>query len=355
MTKLLIRSNIHNYEVNFNNDLEPLIKLKGDVNAVFIVDTKVYNIYENYFKDIEHKKIYKLDALEENKNLETVKELYRFLLEFSTKRDIHIVSIGGGIVQDLTGFIASTIYRGVHWTYFPTTLLSQSDSCIGGKTSLNFDGFKNIIGTFYPPTRIEICTNFLESLGGSELKSGIGEIIKFHLLKRPKPDSIDSIKAIVQDINNRKYLEAIHSTHLIKSDYIQNDEFDTGIRNLFNYGHCFGHAIEATSRYEVPHGIAIIMGMVLANNVSLRRMWLSRPLYEKLNHELLLPNLFGKIKQAYFEPAKIIDCLKNDKKRVGNFLTIILMRDDQLNAIKADDITELEVNQALSDVNWGVR
>jgi len=352
MKKLIIKSKIHDYEVCFQSELHPLTALKYDKNAIFIVDSNVYAKYADNFEGIQFERIYKLDAIEENKNLETIKILYSYLLKFSTKRDIHIVSIGGGIVQDLTGFLASTIYRGVQWTFFPTTLLAQADSCIGGKTSLNVDGFKNIIGTFYPPTKIQICTKFLESLEEIELQSGIGEIIKFHLLKRPLPESIDTIESMVQDIRMGKYLDAIHSTHLIKISYIKDDEFDTGIRNLFNYGHCFGHAIEATSNYEVPHGIAITMGMVLANNLSLRRKWLSRHLCETINYELLLPNLIGKIKQSYFEPSKIIECLKNDKKRVGNFLTIILMRNDQLNAIKADDITEAEVIQTLSDVKW---
>ncbi len=94
------------------------------------------------------------------------------------------------------------------------------------------------------------------------------------------------------------------------------------------------------------------MGMVLANNVSLRRKWLSRHLYETLNNTLLLPNLLGMIKPSYLEPLRIIECLKNDKKRVGNLMTIVLLRSDQLNAIKSDDVTELEVGQALLDVNW---
>ncbi len=159
--------------------------------------------------------------------------------------------------------------------------LAQADSCIGSKTSLNFETYKNILGGFYPPNKIYIQPEFLNTLTKKDFYSGIGEIIKFALLKEEYPKNFQQIIQTVENLkNNKKMLQAIHKTMAVKKAYIDEDEFDTGKRNLFNYGHCFGHALENSSHYKVPpHGIAVTIGMIYSNIVAFKRGLISKKRY----------------------------------------------------------------------------
>jgi len=184
--KLDIRSNIRNYTVYFEENSSFINGLKEINNSVFIIDKNVYRLYRELFSGIGDENIFLFEALEKNKSLEYVKEIYDFLLKKSVKRDLTIVSVGGGITQDVTGFVASTLYRGVNWIYIPTTFLAMTDSCIGGKTSINYKSYKNLIGTFYPPSKIYIFPEFLKTLTKLDYYSGIGEVIKLQLLNEKK-------------------------------------------------------------------------------------------------------------------------------------------------------------------------
>ncbi|MDD3886001.1 MAG: hypothetical protein PHI35_03945, partial [Victivallaceae bacterium] len=155
---ITVRSRLGDYPVGVWNSPEFLAELAKLPHLALAVDRKVYELYKetwrNYFGDAD---IFLIDAVEENKNLEYAGKLYEWLIgSFSAKRNLNFVSAGGGIVQDVSGFVASTLYRGIAWRFIPTTLLAQCDSCIGGKTSLNFGNHKNLLGTFYPPREIII-------------------------------------------------------------------------------------------------------------------------------------------------------------------------------------------------------
>jgi len=346
MKDLKIKSNIHNYHVYFQEDLSFIDKLIALEKKVFVIDKNVYNLYKERFKNIDSKELFLLEAIEENKTLKSVEEIYKFLAFFSAKKNITLISIGGGITQDITGFVASTIYRGINWIFIPTTFLAQTDSCIGSKTSLNFETYKNILGGFYPPKQIYVAPEFLKTLTKKDFYSGIGEVIKFALLKEKYPKNIDKIIGMIENIKSEKdILKTIHKTMAVKKAYIDEDEFDTGKRNLFNYGHCFGHALENASHYSIPHGIAVTIGMIFANIVSYDRGLLSKELFDKLNNKLFLPNIYMNLKIEYFDKKILLESMKNDKKRVGEDLTIIIPIDDDVRAIKADDLTFEEFGQ----------
>jgi len=183
MKTLALNSNIHNYEVEFMNDFSFFKKFLELDKKAFIIDANVYGHYRELFKDIKGDELLLLDAIEEKKTLKSVEEIYKFLATKDAKRNITLISIGGGITQDVTGFAASTVYRGIKWIFLPTTFLSQADSCIGSKTSLNFETYKNILGGFYPPHKIYIQPDFLATLTRKDYFSRIGEIIKFSLFK----------------------------------------------------------------------------------------------------------------------------------------------------------------------------
>lgn len=347
MRNLKIKSNIHDYSVLFEKNLNFIENLIRIEKKVFIIDKNVYNLYKKEFKNIDKNELYLLEAIEEDKTLESVQNIYKFLAKFSAKKNLTLISIGGGITQDVTGFVASTLYRGINWIFIPTTFLAQADSCIGSKTSLNFESYKNILGGFYPPKKIYVAPKFLKTLTKKDFYSGIGEVIKFALLKEDYPKQINKIIDMVNNLKNGKdELKTIHKTMAVKKAYIDEDEFDTGKRNLFNYGHCFGHALENSSKYKIPHGIAVTIGMIYANIIAYNRGLLSKKIFNKLNNKLFLPNIHMDLKLEYFDKSILLESMKNDKKRVGKDLTIIIPVDDNIRAIKADNLTFKEFNKS---------
>ena len=244
------------------------------------------------------------------------------MIDKGIKRGNQLVVIGGGITQDLGCFIATTLFRGLPWTFIPTTLLAQADSCIGSKSSINLLGHKNIVGTFSPPNEIFICSVFLDSLSEIELRSGIGEMLKVHML-----DDYTSFQLIAKNYGHLFSDELIladfiRRSLLIKKRFIEKDEFDTGIRNLLNYGHSFGHAIEAATNFGIPHGIAITMGMDMANFIS-SEINLGRVELFEFCHPILKLNYRGyqshPVSFDQFQSA-----LQKDKKNVNQTLTLIL-------------------------------
>ena len=344
--KLTIESNIRDYDVIFENNFDFLRELGSLENSIMIIDRNVYELYKQYFKDLNESDLFLFDAIEENKTFDYVKEIYDFLLLKSVKRNLTIVSIGGGITQDITGFVASTLYRGVNWIFVPTTFLAITDSCIGSKTSLNYDKYKNLMGTFYPPSKIHINSDFLDTLEKLDFFSGIGETIKFQLMKEEYPKDfsqvLKKINNLINDTSSR--LDMIHDNMEIKLGYMKGDEFDLGRRNLLNYGHCFGHALETSSDYYVPHGIAVNIGMIFANILSVLRGLVSEKDSDMINRQILLPNIPLKLREKDFDAKVLLESMKNDKKRVGKFLTVIIPN-EEFKMIKVDDVTDLEFNQ----------
>jgi len=344
--KLTIESNIRDYDVIFESKFDFLKEFSSVANSIMIIDKNVYTLYKEYFEDLNESDLFLFDAIEENKTFDYVKEIYDFLLLKSVKRNLTIISIGGGITQDITGFVASTLYRGINWIFVPTTFLAITDSCIGSKTSLNYDKYKNLMGTFYPPSKIHINSNFLRTLKELDFFSGIGETIKFQLMKEEYPKDFKKIQMDINDIikNEDARLAMIHDNMQIKLGYMKGDEFDLGRRNLLNYGHCFGHALETSSDYYVPHGIAVNIGMIFANLLSTYRGLFNEEDSTMINLNILLPNVPLKLREKDFDENVLLESMKNDKKRVGKFLTVIIP-DSEFKMIKVDDVTDDEFRQ----------
>lgn len=348
MKSLTIQSRIHDYDVFFPTDRGFIQELVNDHNAVFIIDTVILDLYASLFNGIKKERLMTINAVENVKNFKQVFQVYKFLANRNSKKNLHLVSVGGGIIQDITGFAASTLYRGIKWTFIPTTLLAQADSCVGSKTSLNFEDYKNLVGTFYPPHQVYISDIFVGSLSEEELHSGTGEIVKFLLLDDINPIDIDLIKETVTQANNsRQFSTAISLSLAVKQSYIKQDEFDLGKRNLFNYGHCFGHAIEYATGYQVPHGIAVIYGMILANLVAVKRGYISNNYATLLYEKLFRPYLSVELDKSGLDVQMIISALKKDKKRVGKDMTLILPSSEKIEAMKVTDLKEQEVVDAL--------
>ena len=347
---LQIESNIRNYNVFFEDSFLFIDQFLSKHDPVFVIDMNVYNLYKDKFQNIPIKRIFLFDAIEENKTFDYVKEVYDFLISISIKRNSTFISIGGGITQDITGFVASTLYRGLNWIFVPTTFLAMTDSCIGSKTSINYEKYKNLMGTFYPPNEIYINKDFLLTLSKKDFYSGIGETIKFQLMKESHPKNFNNILNKIQNVINYDTLldEIIHENMSIKKSYMDGDEFDLGKINLLNYGHCMGHALETVSEYYVPHGIAINIGMIFSNCLSLNRGLANKSDVVFVNKEILVPNIFLELRIDDFDEKSLLEAMRNDKKRVGRYLSVIIPN-ESFSMIKVDDVADEEFFRALND------
>lgn len=347
-----IKSRIKDYHLEFvdnvlNKKKELFSKLKYR-RLFYFIDSNVFGLYQQKLKEfVGDDSFLIIPAIEQNKFYLKIADYYRKLIEWGFTRNDILVTFGGGILQDLSGFIASTLYRGINWVFFPTTLLAQADSCIGSKTSINFDNSKNLIGTFYPPDYIFIDTGFCRTLPHCYFNSGLGEIIKFHLMSDTKSYSLLKKYLNSSDIRQNKYLkEVVYSTLKIKYSYFKGDEFDSGRRNLLNYGHCFGHALESASNFAICHGEAVIVGMGFANLLSLKRGIMQKEKYDEF--EEIFRGHYPCFDISKIDIGKIIYYLKRDKKRSGKDLTMILSKDIG-KQFKFDDIKEKEIIKTFND------
>lgn len=341
-----IKSLIKNYTVEvvdnvLNNRQDFCRDLKFN-RCFYFIDRQFYNLYVDRLKAFVGSDLMLLiDADEQNKEYLKLADFFKTLIDAGFQRSDLLVTFGGGILQDISGFIASTLYRGIKWTFVPTTLLAQADSCIGSKTSINFGDSKNLIGTFYPPDMIYIDSTLCQTLNDSYFNSGVGEIIKFHLLSDQSGYKKLREYLASGDLREPKLLKAItQSTLEIKKSYFESDELDTGRRNLLNYGHCFGHALESASQFGIGHGEAVLIGMGFANLLALKRGLLSKELYQEL--EQLFIRRYPDFSFKKISADTIINYLKRDKKRVSKDLTMILLEDIGV-SYKFDDVKESEI------------
>ena len=321
---MLLSSNLKKYKVIFSKNNISVKKIK---NSIHIVDKKVFFLYKKIFKNKNN--IILIDAKEKNKDFLNISSVVKKILELNAKKNTTLIVIGGGIIQDISCFISSVLFRGIKWVYYPTTLLSQADSCIGSKSSINFQLKKNLIGTFNPPDSIYINFNFLDSLDQKDVYSGIGEILKCAIIKNKSKFIKEKDKYIKLNLENRDLNNFIIDSLLVKKKIVELDEFDQGPRKIMNYGHTFGHALEAVSKYTIPHGIAITIGMDLANYISKELGFITNLDFNRM-HEVLFLNYknFHKIK---INLSDYFNKLSNDKKNTEiKSLNCILLKNNNL-------------------------
>jgi 3-dehydroquinate synthase len=348
---ITITSRVHDYAVHFEDDDRFLAGLDRFPQRVVVVDENVWRLHrQGCLRHLAEQEVMVFRVSEERKTLEGVAEVYDQLMQRAAKKNVTLVSIGGGIVQDVTGFVASSLYRGINWVFVPTTLLAQADSCVGSKTSLNYRRYKNLLGTFYPPKEVHIFSPFLGTLTEDDFRSGLGEVVKLHLMGGLASTALlgQELPALLRR-EPAPLLAAIHRSLAVKRSYMEGDEFDTGRRNLLNFGHCFGHALETTSDYAIPHGQAVVVGMLFANLAAVRRGLLREETAAALARELLLPSLSLRVRPAYLARAGVLEAMRQDKKRIGKDLVVVMLREDR-ELEKHTDFTEAELAQALEDL-----
>lgn len=311
------------YTVYFDETALPHLNANVPVNTHFLIDQRVAELYRETMPDVLNaSSVLLVEATEASKSLDRFPTYVQHLVDHQIRRDHHLIAIGGGIIQDITCFLAAMLLRGVTWRFYPTTLLSQADSCIGSKSSINCGDAKNILGTFTPPKEIYLATSFLNTLEERDKRSGIGEMLKVHAIDGP--DSFDEIADDYAQLfsNQKTMIRYVRQALEIKKGYIERDEFDQGPRNIFNYGHSFGHAIEAATKFTIPHGIAVTIGMDMANWIAWKIGIGSEHHYRRM-HRILASNYHG----FGATPVPIdpfITAISKDKKNVGSDVALIL-------------------------------
>jgi 3-dehydroquinate synthase len=321
--KIQIKSNLNDYFVSWNSPKDKEFREVFQKCRIGVVDQNVYEIYghdRETFGGLEHMIVQ--EAEEDLKTAETSLSICSRMLEHGFKRGETLLAVGGGIIQDLVTFSASILFRGVPWIFVPTTLLAQADSCIGGKSSINFGKWKNQLGNFYPPGGIYISTHYLESLTEADIRSGMGEIVKVHLLSGP--DMVDKINHYFLHAkgDQQKFNEAIFRALEQKAAIIQEDEFDTGKRLTLNFGHTFGHALETAADFGIPHGIAVTIGVDLASFLAMKLGRISESDYRLLHG--IVSHVIKPGDRVEVDLEMYIDALRHDKKNTADQYCFIL-------------------------------
>ncbi|WP_027307391.1 3-dehydroquinate synthase [Caloramator sp. ALD01] len=296
------------------------------VGKLFIItDQNVDSIYADYFRSFEQKIIgkYIIKPGEDSKRIEIILDIYRALLKNNVDRRCTLIAFGGGVVGDIAGFVASTYKRGTNLVYIPTTIISQTDSSVGGKNGFNLDGIKNIIGTFYQPNLVYIDVNLIKTLDYRNFKNGMAEVIKYGLsldenLFRFIEENKRAIKE--REIDKLKYI--VSECVKLKAGIVERDELDLGERHILNFGHTIGHAVETMFDFNILHGEAVAIGMVYESYIALKRKLISEDIFDRLIKILEYFELPTNINIDNYKRFKDIIC--KDKKNVDNNIKIVL-------------------------------
>ena len=263
---------------------------------------------------------------EASKNIQTSLGIIDRMIDLGADRTSALIALGGGVVGDITGFIASIYMRGIPYVQVPTTLLAQVDSSIGGKTGIDLPQGKNMLGTFYQPKGVFIDLAFLKTLPPREFATGIAEIVKHGIID--DPELFSSLEADAEAVKSRdmRLLERIiASSCRIKSRVVEIDETEKGLRRILNFGHTIGHAIEAESGYSISHGDAISIGMVASTLISERLRYLYSRDRERIISLIRAIGLPDRIPKA-LNPDGIVSRIKRDKKKEGDTIHFVLLK-----------------------------
>lgn len=309
--------------------------------AYFIIDSRVASFYKNI---IPKERVFLFQAAEKNKTLLSLEKMLDFLRQNNALRDAVLVAVGGGITGDVAAFAASVYMRGIKLIQVPTTLLAMVDSSVGGKTAVNFKGIKNNIGSFYQPSMVLIDSNFLNSLTDKEYLNGLAEAVKiaavrdkefFEYITDNKNSILKRSKAVMEYV--------ISVSCKLKAEIVEQDEKESGIRKLLNFGHTAAHGIESDSKHKIHHGFAVALGMIYESKYALKNGHTDKETYDAI---------YGLLKSlkypTYYEPKdinKMLEAVSKDKKAGKNGISIALsgknMQGVIINNIKPKELIDL--------------
>lgn len=324
-----------------------------DKKICIITDSQVGPIYSEVAKQVitplcSQVSIFTIPAGESNKTLDTVKTIYAFLIQEKFGRKDMLIALGGGVVGDITGYVAATYLRGVDYIQVPTTLLAQNDSSIGGKTGVDFDGYKNMVGAFKMPKLVYMNLETLNTLDDRQFFSGFAEVMKHGLIKDAAFYTwlIENMYEICErDLDVLE--EMIVRSCNIKKAVVEKDPTEQGDRALLNFGHTIGHAIEKSKNFELSHGECIALGAVAAAYISWKRNLLSMEEYYEVR-DMFVP-FYLPISIDNINPEEILTLTKSDKKAQNGTIKFILLKKIG-KAIIDDTVTDEEILAAINEI-----
>ncbi len=348
------------YDIVFSGSFDELTEELNELGIAekrvcIVTDSNVNTLYgdtiEQLLKEHCKKQIrFVFTAGEEQKTLKTVQDLYLRLIEEKFDRKDILIAVGGGVVGDLTGFAAATYLRGIDFIQLPTTLLAQADSSIGGKTGVDFDGYKNMVGAFYMPKLVYMNVSTLKTLPDRQYFSGFAEIMKHGLIKNSlfyewllenMYEICEKDPAILE--------EMVMQSCTIKKLVVEKDPKEQGERALLNFGHTIGHAIEKASGFKLYHGECVALGAVAAAFISWKHQWLSMEEYYEIRDMFVPFNLPISIEDI--DPEEILRLTKSDKKMEGDTIKFILLKKVGKAVIDLN-VTDEDILNALQEIHY---
>ena len=344
------------FSKSFDELLEELATLEINRRRICIVtDSKVDEIYgETLLSLLEGNCVKAVKFVfpngEENKNLDTVRDAYRFLIEQGFDRKDLLIALGGGVVGDTTGYIAATYLRGVDFVQIPTTLLAQADSSIGGKTGVDFDGYKNMVGAFKMPKLVYMNHSVLNTLEDRQYFAGFAEIMKHGLIK----DSMfyEWLIENMYEICERDpdvLQEMLMRSCTVKKLVVEKDPTEQGDRALLNFGHTIGHAIEKAKNFELYHGECVALGAVAAAYISWKRELLSMDEYYEIR-DMFVP-FYLPISVDGIDPEEVLKLTKADKKKENGKIRFVLLKKIG-KAVIDTSVTDEEILAAIREIHF---
>ncbi len=303
---------------------DKMVEFLGSRRAFVITDSNLFSFYKDFLKNLSQH-IFVFEAGEESKNINTLMRIYDFLIDKSADRHSLILAFGGGVVGDTAGFAAATYMRGAKLIQLPTSLLAMVDSSVGGKTGINYGGYKNIIGSFYQPEAVFVDVAFLKTLPEREYLSAFAEVVKYGMIRDKKlfeflENSVDALKN--RDLESLRFV--VERSIKNKAEIVAEDEKEKNIRALLNFGHTFAHAIESITNYKrYLHGEAVSIGMVMASRLAEKLGYMRSEDTKRLKNLLLSFGLPIKVDFS-INPEQIYEIMLKDKKNRDGVLRFVL-------------------------------
>lgn len=359
MEKLKVDLGENSYDILFEKSFDALSDALKNINApkkiLIVTDTNVAPLYANQIKhilDIDgyNTSVHIFDAGERNKNMDTILGICEACVENKLDRKSMIIALGGGVVGDMAGFAAAIYMRGIRFVQIPTTLLSQSDSSVGGKTGIDFADSKNILGAFHQPKLVYINVSTLKTLPERELISGMGEVVKHGIIYDKEffeylKNNSDKVKAL----DNDTLIKMSNRNCSIKASVVIKDEKENGLRAILNFGHTIGHAVESAFEFKQTHGACVGLGMCAAAFIAYKRGMIKENELEEIIYVNKLYKLPVKAKLPKTE--EIIEFMQKDKKKAEGKLKFVLpCRIGEVGIF--DDVTEEEIRAAIEYITY---
>ena len=313
-TEIVNKRNTVKTHVSAVNSADLFERMGKNKNGLFVADKTFYETHKNLTEYLPAEKTFVFTGGEENKTLSSVEKILGFFKDKNADRSTIVYAIGGGVTGDVTGFACSVYMRGIEYVNVPTTLLSMCDSSVGGKTGVDYDGVKNLVGTFYPPSRTVIAVDLVKDLTKPPFNDGVSEILKCAMVGDSK---------IYKMLQNKSFdlAELIIRTLKVKAKYVKKDFYDRGERKILNLGHTFAHAIESASDLTVSHGKAVGAGLVLATKYACRQKICREDFSDEITKILAS---YGLDATCPYSVKELVPYMKKDKKADENGVFMIL-------------------------------